>query len=983
MSAPATPPDAAEEKVWSRQEIIIGPGTHTLRWTVYLWPIGGFSEPLRPGEILLGLDELTTRPLTPAPSLAQAVDQPGWTVTTNRPDQVFPMNGTATSHDGVDSVLMLGDVLATPEADQTRLTFSTPGPGVLTYRWRAVGGGFRMPPQALVTGGTYPDGVQAYTAPYGNEWEMGATLAPNPGANEITITISGKNYGFWLDEFVFTPGLPLAAATGAPGLTWTQGGDAPWVGLPPWTYGGIELPSRASVRVEDGQSAWLETVVTGPGRFAFQTDGTGDFSVDGLDLLQIGYREDPVLVVPPGSHRLRWRASGWQGFSIHEVTWVPSATVDPVAEALDAPDLPWLFTSAASAAAWQLQTTQTQVGGDALRATGTSPFSGPSLRTVLPYPGAISLRTRLEAGASLRYLPEATVPAGAWEIRSLSYDAPGPMILEVSPFFSGISPTGVLVDLDEFRWQGQLVSLAEALDAPEQVWETSATLPFIGYAASSAEAVHDGVDAAMARNGATGAWMQTTVTGPARVSWFEWASNGVVTVDGTPLAQLPEPPGWKPFQLELAPGPHTLRWTKTGSWAWGIDEFSVTPLAAGATLAEVLDYAGAWFADPVSPWTPSTTDTHDGQDAALFTTTQNTARPATLGVTGPGRLEFWAKSALSEASYYENPTQLTGEPGYLLWRQPRQAGWRKYVVDSVPPGPHRLSWTTASNGSGSTTALDQVSYTPYAATTLAAAVDVADAIRTGASDPWTGWLAGAGAVDDQDAAVSGGPGSWLSVPVPLGPGRFSFYARHPTDGDDSLGIEGLGGVRVPNQWKKFIYEVPADHLAAFTFVAQGDSSGIWLDAVQFTPAATLLQQWLAAHGLAAGADLNSDADGDGRPLLLDYAFGLAAHDHGARDVQAPADAGLPVFQLSSVSGGGVLECRYLRRRTGSGLTYDVFFTDDLSTPLPVGPGAPPDQIVAVNDEWELVVVTDYPRYGQAPATRFGRVRVTLQVTASP
>lgn len=115
----------------------------------------------------------------------------------------------------------------------------------------------------------------------------------------------------------------------------------------------------------------------------------------------------------------------------------------------------------------------------------------------------------------------------------------------------------------------QIVSLAEALDRPELAWTTGGSAEWFGQTGLS----YDGVDAATSPpvERYTESWMQTTVTGPGKFSFY-WRMAGEMhydylhlyldpteTTNGTFLRSRTGDANWSRQEVTVAAGTHTLR----------------------------------------------------------------------------------------------------------------------------------------------------------------------------------------------------------------------------------------------------------------------------------------------------------------------------------------------------------------------------------------------------------------------------------------
>ncbi len=158
-------------------------------------------------------------------------------------------------------------------------------------------------------------------------------------------------------------------------------------------------------------------------------------------------------------------------------------------------------------------------------------------------------------------------------------------------------------------------TLAEALDAPAALAFTSGgDAPWV----VDGVTVHDGI--ASARSGVImndhkESWLQTTVTGPGRLTfWWNVSSEADATanydilhftVDEVEQAQIAGTPGWAQLTQTLAEGTHTVKWSyikdeyaSQGEDAGWVDGVAFTPTGFAA-WAPLLGLAGA-DADPAA-----------------------------------------------------------------------------------------------------------------------------------------------------------------------------------------------------------------------------------------------------------------------------------------------------------------------------------------------------------------------------------------------
>ncbi len=184
-----------------------------------------------------------------------------------------------------------------------------------------------------VTGsGQYPTGVvRLVTALPNSGWSFGGWSDGSSASNRTITVIAGTNSY----TATFLPSLDLAL--GASNLTWSTGGDAGWSGQAALSHDGTA--AARSGPLGNGQQAWLQTSVTGPGSILYWWEvsaAPGDyleFTVDGL------VKERITGVVPwlyrawfigEGAHTLQWRYSkdasasnGLDAGLVDQVQWLP------------------------------------------------------------------------------------------------------------------------------------------------------------------------------------------------------------------------------------------------------------------------------------------------------------------------------------------------------------------------------------------------------------------------------------------------------------------------------------------------------------------------------------------------------------------------------------------------------------------------------------------------------------------------------------
>ena len=125
---------------------------------------------------------------------------------------------------------------------------------------------------------------------------------------------------------------------------------------------------------------------------------------------------------------------------------------------------------------------------------------------------------------------------------------------------------------------------------------------------------------------------------------------------------------------------------------------------------------------------------------------------------------------------------------------------------------------------------------------------------------------------------------------------------------------------------------------------------------------------------------NADADGDGIPNLLEFAFNLdPMYPEPAVMTAGTGLRGLPLIRPEQVAAGDTrLTVEFVRRTAGSGagLTYSVQFTSRLRADAAMWQTGGTEAVTPINTRWERVKVTDTVSAGSGTLKRFARVVVT-------
>jgi hypothetical protein len=232
-------------------------------------------------------------------------------------------------------------------------------------------------------------------------------------------------------------------------------------------------------------------------------------------------------------------------------------------------------------------------------------------------------------GASFSYQIEAAAGAGG-----LSYEAaglpPGLACNSISGVITGTASAAGLysVTLSAANTAGigtrslaltvLPADLVSAVEAPGAlVFTTGGNAGWLVDAAVSPAGGLASARSGVIMNNGTESWLETTVTGPGRLSfWWKVSSEADATsnydilhftVNGLEQAQIAGEPGWALFTTTLSAGAHTLRWSytkdpyvSTGEDAGRLDAVAFTPtdFAAWAPLQSLGGGNAAAAADP-------------------------------------------------------------------------------------------------------------------------------------------------------------------------------------------------------------------------------------------------------------------------------------------------------------------------------------------------------------------------------------------------
>ncbi len=958
--------EETEASGWERGSLLLSGRQQTVRWT-FRKPTGALA-----GSGGVFLDEVSLLAVTPV-SLPQALDAETLDWITG------PNEWAGFSSGGIDWAAS-ADVAP---GSRSWVETTMHGPGFISYR-AGIFGDAVSPGTLRVWLPAVMDGDEETMVRGSIGWEeQQRVYITRDAPQRVRWTYRDRDATFGntassaaLDAVTFVPAVPLAQVFSGSGLTWTTSPQQPWIGVndgPVWPDFPLHAVSGPS---GDSKASWLETSVTGPASVRFDWRATGLNTTSGTlwmddQLVQVLDIDGTWrLVVPAGTHRVRWQRRQPGAPDVTGGARLANVALLPwPGDLVDMPDTPWLLRENG----WSLLNTGTHDGEDALALSGIEA----RLAGRVVGPGVFTSWQHENNGAWAKYTETLTTRAGR-NIRR----------------FSGYA--GIEWRHDEFDYQtAPSVSLAEALDAPSLTWTTDGAALWQGFGAPMQAT--EGGDAAAAGIIGSGeeSWIETSVTGPGRLSFLYTASTSLTwSVDGVPfpLAQhgTANQEGYSSAALQLPAGLHTIRWTQRcpagsdESPPVSLDRVTFTGDVTADDLAEALDAAAyPWITSGLPSWRGQSAVSHDGSDAAAAMRYPSQLLQTT--VTGPGVVSFWWRR---DTPFFDNPTFSFQVNSENFLNAVPNAGWDRVERIVSGSGPQVLQWTLSATGNSYSPAdhgwLDQFAFAPAPAVPLPQALDApAFTWNTSPAAPWMGVAGAAFSSDGVDAAVAGAPSpdndSWLETQVE-GPGTVSFLWRR-TAGNAPLLCEIDGQLRgsatnVDFKPASFEFLTGGTHNIRWILRRSADSdpaAAAAVDAFDFTP----LPEEVTYHAYAAAnippafLQPDEDADGDGLANIVEFAHGLDPASDDTALVAAPL--GLPVIRL--VTGGDGLqycELQFPRRRSTSAHSQQAEFSTGPAGPWAVSSITP--VVIPVDDDWEIVTVRDVLP-ALAPARRFGRVRV--------
>ena len=378
-------------------------------------------------------------------------------------------------------------------------------------------------------------------------------------------------------------------------------------------------------------------------------------------------------------------------------------------------------------------------------------------------------------------------------------------------------------------------------------------------------------------------WLGTTVTGPGYLSFRtkQELSDPVLTMYGDSISGgVPVTPGageWTETRQWFPAGTHKVQLKVEGT-AWGMSRFYLDVMrfepADPGLLAEISIGAPLELRnDPENPWL--VVKAPDGPVTAVSPLreegTDQVSRRISTSVTGPGTLSFRLKNqGWNGASGW---LEVDGEYA------PLPAGEAMAVM--IPAGTHQVEWGASDYYYGSWVELSEVDWLPWTESSLASALDTPDGVawESGGDAQFKG-MPDPAATHGTGAYVELEPGSssWLEATVD-GPGVFDFSLLESSgstvDWRDATWVVTVDGVEVRrsngHNWEPIWVRGEGQHKVRLTFSnpTTGTITGL-VDDVKWIPLVQRTMDGSWTSNIQEATNGYNDANGGGWILRTSY-----------------------------------------------------------------------------------------------------------------
>jgi hypothetical protein len=527
------------------------------------------------------------------------------------------------------------------------------------------------------------------------------------------------------------------------------------------------------------------------------------------------------------------------------------------------------FTTAGNAN-WAGETATYYYGGSAAQSGAITHSQSSSLQTTIPGPGTISFYWKVSSEESYDYLEVyldgvkkySISGEVGWQLITLTASAGSHTLKWQYTKDNSVSQGSDCgwVDRMVFTPSAPTVSLNTALDnsaltfttGGDGNWAGESTTFYYGGSAAQSGAITDDQSS----------WLQTTVSGPATLSfyWKVSSESGYdylnVSLDGGEQDAISGTQDWQLKTVTIPAGNHTIRWNYSkdyslsrGSDCGWVDKVVCTPTIVDIPLKDALDNSNLAFATGGDAnWSGESSVSHfGGSSAASGLISHNESSWFQTSVSGPGTLSFYWKVS-SESNYDYLRVYLDGSEKDMI---SGEVDWQLKTI-TIPSGSHTVKWVYSKDVSinvGLDRAwVDQVVFTPSGPTIdLNTALDNPNlTFTTGGNANWAGQSTTFhyGGSAAKSGAIANDQSSWLQTTV-TGPGTLSFYWNVSSeDGYDYLEIyiDGVRQDRICGEvttWPLKTIALPASsHTIKWQYtkdysVSAGSDCG-WVDCIGWT-----------------------------------------------------------------------------------------------------------------------------------------------------
>src|SRR6266545_1018865 len=469
---------------------------------------------------------------------------------------------------GPTAPIITGQPASSEAAPGADLTFSVAASGAapLSYQWQFNG-------LDLVEGDT----VSGATSPT-------LTLLNVQPTQEGTYRVVVRNAYSWAISsnaaLAVLPVITLAEALDTPGLLWRNGGNSPWLGQSAVNHDWLDAAQSGALL--DGQTNWIETTVSGPAAVTFWWKVSSEASHDRLRFYVNGVEQANI------SGEMGWV---WRTFDLTNATQVVRWAYMKDSRGVAGLDRGWVdevqFGPLAPVITRQAVTQSADLGAMVNFSVSDSSFSPTDYQWRL---NGINLvdGTNLIGATQGRLLLPSAQPAQAGTYSVMLINAGG-RALSANAFLS--------------VFPGQ--PLAQALNTSTNVWNTGWVTGGDAPWSTQTSVTHDGAKAA--QSGAVGdnqrSWLETTVVGPGKVSFWWRVSSEVNTItpggsddnlrfyiSGAEQLRISGNVNWQSNVFNVSNGIQVLHWRyqKNSTLAAGQDRGWLDQVQIDPTLPPVL-----------------------------------------------------------------------------------------------------------------------------------------------------------------------------------------------------------------------------------------------------------------------------------------------------------------------------------------------------------------------------------------------------------